>query len=222
MAAADLVNLSLDEIIARQKKFRNFSSDQRGINRSGRGTGKLRNGFRGNKIPTFGSFQNAYKGNEKLYTVQISNLGPMVTTCDLQELFAGHLYVDIAVQYDQRGNSRGTAVVLFKRFEDAMQLKRQFTGVRLDGRVMELYAVSNRAASSACRVLQQVSNYGLPRGRGPKFGNRLKSGTFGGFRIAKKTQSKSATRRPQVTAEQLDQELDEYMRTAKHTRVEAP
>lgn len=49
-------------------------------------------------------------------------------------MFADHPYEDVAVQYEPDGRPSGTAVVLFKRFEDGMKLKREFAGVRLDGK----------------------------------------------------------------------------------------
>ncbi|VDD95044.1 unnamed protein product [Enterobius vermicularis] len=232
MAANELVNLSLDEIIARQDKFKKFGGAQRGRSRGARGGGFFRNGFRGRPIPTIGLVQRqkfAGQGgqrvfNEKLCTVHISNLGPMVTTRDLQELFARHPYVDIAVHYDQRGNSRGTAVVLFRRFDEAMQLKREFTGVKLDGRLMELYAMSNSSTSPATRVLQQgrVSK-SLNRRKSGGFGSIKSPDNFGGFRVLRGSRSKMVgNRRFQMTAEELDKELDAYMRQAKHTRIAAP
>ena len=240
MATGELVNLSLDEIIARQNNIKPFGNAQRGRNRMARGIGSFRNSFRGRQIPNAGTVQrqkyvgqNGQRLNEKLCTVHISNLGPMVTTRDLQELFAQHPYVDIAVHYDQHGNSRGSAVVLFRRFDEAMQLKREFTGVKLDGRLMELYAMSNASTTPAARVLQQMSNFGgVQKGRISKSANRRKSGgpglnksadNFGGFKVLKSGRGKiPGNKRPQMTAEELDRELDAYMRSAKHTRIEAP
>lgn len=57
MAANELVNLSLDEIIARQDKFKKFGGAQRGRSRGARGGGFFRNGFRGRPIPTIGLVQ---------------------------------------------------------------------------------------------------------------------------------------------------------------------
>ena len=48
--ASELVNLSLDDIIARQNKLRKFGGLSRGRGRGGRGGGS--SNFRGRQIPT--------------------------------------------------------------------------------------------------------------------------------------------------------------------------
>ncbi|MCP9261627.1 hypothetical protein DINM_004972 [Dirofilaria immitis] len=137
MSVNDLISLSLDEIIARGgPKFR--TNRRPGIIRREGGTRRFRDGVRRIPIVTNrrpkGNFRlNNLKRDVNVCIVNISNLGPMVTTTDLQELFAEHPYEDVAVQYEPDGSPSGTAVVIFKRFEDGMKLKRQFTGVRLDG-----------------------------------------------------------------------------------------
>ncbi|VDN95554.1 unnamed protein product [Brugia pahangi] len=148
--------------------------------------------------------------------VNISNLGPMVTTTDLQELFAQHPYEDVAVQYEPDGNPSGTAVVIFKRFEDGMKLKRQFTGVRLDGKVMDLFVLTKNDFMR-----------GVSQGRVTKRGARG-SIRFGSNNLSMKRRTggfgrlKKASRKPQVTSEELDRELDAYMRGSKHPKVSAP
>lgn len=236
----DLVNLSLDEIIKKQNaKFRS----KRFGGQSSRGRGARKNWAR--PIPVVKNLnrrpqsqfviQNAFpRGTEKLCTVKISNLGPMVTTADLQELFAEHPVVDCAVHYDEMGNSLGTAVVFFQHFDEAMRLKRQYTGAKLDGRVMNLFAVSNE---SVPRVFPQqpYRRFGTRGGRiNKRGGSKLASGRFqssknglrsdnnmGGFRAPGRGK-RTFDPRKKMTAEDLDRELDAYMHGSKHSRIVAP
>ncbi|EFO24606.1 RNA and export factor binding protein 2 [Loa loa] len=215
MSVNDLISLSLDEIIARGgPKFRTNRRPGTGIR-----------GFRGGvrRIPVItsrrpkGSFRlNNLKRDGNMCIVNISNLGPMVTTTDLQELFAEHPYEDVAVQYEPDGNPSGTAVVIFKRFEDGMKLKRQFTGVRLDGKVMDLFVLTKNdfmRGVAQGRITKRGTKGGIRFGSN----NLLTKRRRGGFGRLKNT-----TRKPQVTSEELDRELDAYMRGSKHPKVSAP
>uniref|UniRef100_A0A8R1TJY6 FoP_duplication domain-containing protein n=1 Tax=Onchocerca volvulus TaxID=6282 RepID=A0A8R1TJY6_ONCVO len=217
MSVNDLISLSLDEIIARGgPKFR--VNRRPGTTRRG---GSVR-GFRGGvrRIPVItnrrpkGDFRlNNLKRDANMCIVNISNLGPMVTTTDLQ---AKHPYEDVAVQYESDGSPSGTAVVIFKRFEDGMKLKRQFTGVRLDGKLMDLFVLTKND------FMRSVSQ-GRVTKRGTRGSVRFGSNNLrtkkrgGGFRRLRNT-----SRKPQVTTEELDRELDAYMRSSKHPKVSAP
>ncbi|KAK6102977.1 C-terminal duplication domain of Friend of PRMT1 family protein [Brugia pahangi] len=219
MSVNDLIGLSLDEIIARGgPKFR--TNRRPGIVRR-EGVRGFRGGVR--RIPVVtsrrpkGNFRlSNLKRDANMCIVNISNLGPMVTTTDLQELFAQHPYEDVAVQYEPDGNPSGTAVVIFKRFEDGMKLKRQFTGVRLDGKVMDLFVLTKNDFMR-----------GVSQGRVTKRGARG-SIRFGSNNLSMKRRTggfgrlKKASRKPQVTSEELDRELDAYMRGSKHPKVSAP
>ncbi|KAL3994328.1 C-terminal duplication domain of Friend of PRMT1 family protein [Acanthocheilonema viteae] len=219
MSVNDLIGLSLDEIIARGgPKFR--TSRRPGTARREGGVRGFRGGIR--RIPVVtsrrpkGNFRlNNLKRDINMCIVNISNLGPMVTTTDLQELFAEHPYEDVAVQYEPDGSPSGTAVVIFKRFEDGMKLKRQFTGVRLDGKAMDLFVLTKndfmRGASKG-RVTKRGARSNV-RFRNNGLMKRKTSG-FGRLR--------NTSRKPQVTSEELDRELDAYMRGSKHPKVSAP
>ncbi|VDK81669.1 unnamed protein product [Litomosoides sigmodontis] len=223
MSVSDLIGLSLDEIIARSgPKFR--TNRRPGSIRREGGARGFRGGVR--RIPvvtnrrTKGNFRlNNLKRDINMCIVNISNLGPMVTTTDLQELFAQHPYEDVAVQYEPDGSPSGTAVVIFKRFEDGMKLKRQFTGVRLDGKAMDLFVLTKNdfmKGASQGRVTKRGAKGSV------RFGNnnlamKRRSGGFGRLRNASRKPQK-----PQVTSEELDRELDAYMRGSKHPKVSAP
>uniref|UniRef100_A0A915Q5S4 RRM domain-containing protein n=1 Tax=Setaria digitata TaxID=48799 RepID=A0A915Q5S4_9BILA len=223
MSMNDLISLSLDEIIARGgPKFR--TNRRLGAVRREGGVRGFRGGVRGvRRIPIVtsrrpkGNFRlNNLKRDVNMCIVNISNLGPMVTTTDLQELFAEHPYEDVAVQYEPDGSPSGTAVVIFKRFEDGMKLKRQFTGVRLDGKVMDLFVLTKNDFMR-----------GVSQNRVAKRGGRGNV-RFGSNNLLTKRRSggvgrvKNISRKPQVTSEELDRELDAYMRGSKHPKVSAP
>uniref|UniRef100_A0A0R3RSN8 FoP_duplication domain-containing protein n=1 Tax=Elaeophora elaphi TaxID=1147741 RepID=A0A0R3RSN8_9BILA len=220
MSVNDLIGLSLDEIIARSgPKFR--TNRRLGNTKREGGVRGFRCGTR--RIPVVtsqrpkGNFRlNNLKRDVNMCIVNISNLGPMVTTTDLQELFAEHPYEDVAVQYAPDGSPSGTAVVIFKRFEDGMKLKRQFTGVRLDGKVMDLFVLTKNdfvRGVSQGRVTKRGARGSVRFGSN----NLLAKRRTGGFGRVRNT-----SRKPQVTSEELDRELDAYMRGSKHPKVSAP
>ncbi|VDN01309.1 unnamed protein product [Thelazia callipaeda] len=209
MSMNDMVSLTLDEIIARSgQKFR---AKRTGFTK--------RNSFRsGLRRRSKGNFRaKNLKQESNVCIVNISNLGPMVTTSDLQELFSGFPYEDVAVQYEPNGIPSGTAVVIFKKFEDGMKLKRQFSGVRLDGKVMEIFVLTKndflRGVSQGRikkRVTRGSTRFGISNFQTKKrVGNFVKSRTL-------------AARKNRPTSEELDRELDAYMRGSKHPKVSAP
>ncbi|RVE76587.1 hypothetical protein OJAV_G00009840 [Oryzias javanicus] len=140
-------------------------------------------------------------GSSSSSKLLISNLDFGVSDSDIKDLFEEFGTLKTAsIHYDRSGRSKGVAEVHFVNKADALKAMKHYNGVPLDGRPMKIQPVASDVGT-------QSSNKGFDRSRlgQPRF-ERRRGGSSSGFR----GRGRGGGNKPQVTAEELDAQLDAY------------
>jgi len=214
----DVGTLSLDDIIQKKgirgNKFGNRQRRDGGVQKpkgskprawdndklsQGQSEGRRRNG--GTRV----AIRSASGGGKAI--ARLSNVPYNITQEDLNDLFAEFNLSRISLHYDFRGKPIGTAE-LHGGSNVISKLAREFKNVEIDGRPLEIQVVGS--GGSPNRGIQTRTRRPNSGGKSRSPGNRR---SIGGARSGGK--SKEA-RKPKLTAEQLDQELEAYMAGGKN------
>ncbi|CAI2350766.1 unnamed protein product [Caenorhabditis sp. 36 PRJEB53466] len=238
MVKSTNVDLSLDDIISKTRKT-NSSIQKKPFSRpegrrsNGRPTGiPRRSGGGGGGWKDLDAVANhgITRGNDnKVVRVNISNLAATVISSDLEELFGSYKLNSVAVNFNEHGESLGTAdISLSKR--DAERLVQQYGGVALDGKMMKFAVIdtsniagrvdfggrgrtspgrSSRGFASGSRKFVKSKPEGFLRDGVHEGDVRGGSGGRGGR--GRKEGRGGRDAKPKKTEAELDAELEAYM-----------
>ncbi|XP_061764408.1 aly/REF export factor 2-like [Nerophis ophidion] len=156
------------------------------------------------------------RGTEYSAKLLISNLDFGVSDMDIKELFEdfGPLR-KVSVHYDRSGRSKGSADIYFEQTADAVKAMKHYNGVPLDGRPMKIIQATADVEPQRRPSMQR----GFDRSRlgQPVFerSERTSGGSSRGSRGF--VRGRGRGNRPQLSAEELDAQLDAYNAMANNS-----
>ncbi|XP_032683442.1 THO complex subunit 4 [Odontomachus brunneus] len=156
-------------------------------------------------------------GNAGTTKLLVSNLDFGVSDSDIQELFSefGPLK-SAAVHYDRSGRSLGSADVIFERRADAIKAMKQYHGVPLDGREMNIQVATSELPITSPRSGPRLSGANYTQRPQTRFRGNRGAGSIrgrGSGRRGGRGGARQITKTP--TAEELDAELEAYVKEVK-------
>ncbi|OZC10467.1 hypothetical protein X798_02511 [Onchocerca flexuosa] len=137
--------------------------------------------------------------------LHITNLAPTVNSADLNELFEEYSIHSATVNYNEMGESVGTADVVTDRVT-AREIIANLDGVALDGEVMAFHMIDDQAVPIN-RIVRIKDRLSFREHSGGITKKRLPKRTF----TETNNRRKNRPKRLQMTDEELDRELEEYM-----------
>ncbi|CAK1580347.1 unnamed protein product [Parnassius mnemosyne] len=220
----DRIDMALDDIIKANKKGRGGGGAGRkfDVKRPGRGGG---GGFRNNRAG--GVLRGRNRGGISKPTNYTRGDVNSTWKHDMFNEFSDRkiqrefgMLKSAAVHYDRSGRSLGTADVVFERRADALKAMKQYNGVPLDGRAMNIQLATSEISTFRNEDRSRLAGGGGPRrninrggGGNRNQGNSQRqrgSGKRGG-----RGGGPARGKKPVPTAEQLDAELDAYVKEIK-------
>ncbi|CAN4126171.1 unnamed protein product [Withania somnifera] len=149
----------------------------------------------------------------------ISNLDYGVSNEDIKELFseAGDIK-RYTIHYDKSGRSKGTAEVIFSRRRDAEAAIKRYNNVQLDGKPMKIeFTGTNFAPQALPPIRNRLYGNTIPPPRSQQRGGGLRRPRGGGRGSMRKDAGRGRGRGENVSAEDLDAELEKYHAEAMNT-----